>query len=322
MSEKKIPVTIIINVYNGDAYLEEAIESVRNQTFKDFKLLIFDNCSTDNTAQIANKYVHLDSRVLHVLNTDFCSLGEARQRAIDKTTTTFVGFLDSDDIMLPDSLEKRMNKIQSNPDFITCICGHHNYLNNKIIATYLPNFKADNQLSFLLLESGIMPSGMLINREKLLSSNVIFDTNLKTSEEVLFALELCMHGLLCAVEEPLFYYRIHESSLTANNLDRFYFEREYVFNKLQTKYPDQLKGYEKEWAVAKSRINYYKAQYLFSQNKNKEARIELGEVSHVSILYRILYSVSFVPPLWRFLHTPKVKLALQKIALSTLKSGV
>ena len=59
----KPDISLIMSVYNGEDYLSEAIESVLNQTFKSFELIIINDCSTDSTPEILSKYEKLDKRV-------------------------------------------------------------------------------------------------------------------------------------------------------------------------------------------------------------------------------------------------------------------
>lgn len=99
-------VSIIINVRNGAPYLRAALDSVMAQSFTDWELIAWDDCSTDNSAAIIAEFG--DPRVRYYLSPDDTPLGEARNRAIGRATGEWLAFLDQDDIWLPRKLEKQM----------------------------------------------------------------------------------------------------------------------------------------------------------------------------------------------------------------------
>jgi glycosyltransferase involved in cell wall biosynthesis len=98
-------ISVIINVRNGAQYLREAIDSVLAQTFVDWELVLWDDCSTDDSAKIIAEY--RDPRIHYHLSADDTPLGEARNRAIAHATGEWLAFLDQDDIWLPRKLEKQ-----------------------------------------------------------------------------------------------------------------------------------------------------------------------------------------------------------------------
>ncbi len=99
-------VSVIINVRNGAQYLREAIDSVLAQTFADWELVLWDDCSTDDSAKIIAEY-H-DPRIRYYLSSEDTPLGEARNRAIALATGEWLAFLDQDDIWLPRKLERQL----------------------------------------------------------------------------------------------------------------------------------------------------------------------------------------------------------------------
>jgi len=111
------PVTIIINLYNGAATLAEAIDSVLAQiplSGTDWELLIWDDCSTDGSAEVVHRYG--DQRIRYVCSDVQVPLGQARQRAIDAARGDWIAFLDQDDIWLPRKLELQLAQARKNPD--------------------------------------------------------------------------------------------------------------------------------------------------------------------------------------------------------------
>ena len=101
--EQKSCVSIIMNCYNGEKYLREAIDSVYAQSYKHWEIIFWDNASTDRTSQIAQSY---DSRLRYFRAKVNTHLGPARNMALEKAKTTYIAFLDSDDIYLPNTLSR------------------------------------------------------------------------------------------------------------------------------------------------------------------------------------------------------------------------
>ena len=96
-------VSIIMNCYNGEAYLCESIESVLSQTYKNWELIFWDNKSVDKSAEIFKSYK--DKRFKYYYAPQHTLLYEARNQAIEKSSGEFVAFLDTDDFWAKDKLE-------------------------------------------------------------------------------------------------------------------------------------------------------------------------------------------------------------------------
>jgi glycosyltransferase involved in cell wall biosynthesis len=109
-------VSIIMNVRNGAAFLREALDSVISQTFADWELIVWDDCSTDDSAKIVGEY--RDPRIRYFLSPDDTPLGEARNRAIQQASGEWLAFLDQDDIWLPHKLQSQMALADDNVGII------------------------------------------------------------------------------------------------------------------------------------------------------------------------------------------------------------
>jgi glycosyltransferase involved in cell wall biosynthesis len=99
-------ISVILNVRNGSAFLHEALDSVLAQTFADWELIVWDDRSTDTSAQIVAAYS--DHRIHYHLAPEETPLGKARDLAIRQANGEWLAFIDQDDLWLPDKLEKQM----------------------------------------------------------------------------------------------------------------------------------------------------------------------------------------------------------------------
>lgn len=102
-------ISIIVPCYNSQAYIKQAIDSVRAQIYSDWELIIVDDCSTDNSAAIIQEYIRNDNRIKY-LKTKKPSGSPTlpRNMGIEAAKGRFIAFLDSDDAWLPDKLEKQV----------------------------------------------------------------------------------------------------------------------------------------------------------------------------------------------------------------------
>ncbi len=100
-------VSIVMPSYNTGKYIAEAIESVINQTYKNWELLIVDDCSTDNTDEIVEPYL-TDARIKYFKNKMNSGAAVSRNKALRESKGKWIAFLDSDDLWLPYKLEKQI----------------------------------------------------------------------------------------------------------------------------------------------------------------------------------------------------------------------
>ena len=106
-------VSIIVNVRNGASTLREALDSVMAQTFSDWEVIVWDDCSTDASANIVARFA--DSRIHYFLSPEETSLGKARDNAIRQARGEWLAFLDQDDLWMPRKLELQMGLVNSHP---------------------------------------------------------------------------------------------------------------------------------------------------------------------------------------------------------------
>lgn len=107
-------VSVITASYNAARFIGETIESVLNQTYIDLELIIVDDCSTDNTEEIVNKYIEKDDRIRFYKLESNSGAAVVRNTAIEKSKGRFVAFLDSDDIWDREKLEKQIKFMRNN----------------------------------------------------------------------------------------------------------------------------------------------------------------------------------------------------------------
>lgn len=107
-------VSIVTPVYNGEQYLAEAIESALAQTYRNFELLIINDGSTDNSKAIITSY--LNNSKIHYFEQQNAGVAAARNLALRNANGKYIGFLDQDDLWLPDKLSTQIQYLETNPE--------------------------------------------------------------------------------------------------------------------------------------------------------------------------------------------------------------
>ena len=113
-------ISIITPTYNCAKYIGETIESVINQTYKNWEMIIVDDCSTDNTKEIISNYSSKDMRIKYYCLEINSGAAIARTKAIELAKGNYIAFLDSDDLWLPNKLEYQLNVMKKNMWNFTC----------------------------------------------------------------------------------------------------------------------------------------------------------------------------------------------------------
>ena len=118
-SFNKDKVSVVMCTYNGEKYLKESIESVINQTYSNWELMIVDDGSTDNTKNIISCFMNNDSRIKYFYQNNLSS-SSARNIGISHSTGRYIAFLDSDDLWCSDFLEKQLAFMERNKAHCAC----------------------------------------------------------------------------------------------------------------------------------------------------------------------------------------------------------
>lgn len=148
-------ISIIVPVYNGSQFIAEALQSIFDQSFKDYEIVVVDDGSTDETRQIVEKYQ--DS--ITYLYQKKAGAGRARNLGVEKTNRKFIAFLDADDYWVSDKLEKQYNFLLENDD-VDAVFGYTKQVSQTDWKTKEIMEKKTDKLS-----AAHLPSTMLIRRD-------------------------------------------------------------------------------------------------------------------------------------------------------------
>ncbi len=209
-------VSIIIPAYNAGKFISETIDSVLNQSYNNWEMIIVNDGSKDNTGDIINNYATKDKRI-SVITKENTGVSETRNKGIAALKGEFAAFLDSDDVWLRDNLQKKIDCLINNPGidyvFSNMLQADEN-LQNQIPA---PVGKDTNILEDLLLWNGEVipgPSSNLLIRKKCLDSGIRFDKRLTTIADQNFTVQLATKFKGKLINEALWIYRVLPGSMS------------------------------------------------------------------------------------------------------------
>lgn len=115
-THEKLPhVSVLMPAYNTEKYIEKAIKSILEQTFKDFEFIIIDDCSTDETWNIIKKIQKNDKRIICIHHQKNVKIPATRNELVMKAQGAYIAWQDADDISMPDRLELQFSHLEKNP---------------------------------------------------------------------------------------------------------------------------------------------------------------------------------------------------------------
>ncbi|MGN1063588.1 MAG: glycosyltransferase family 2 protein [Alphaproteobacteria bacterium] len=200
LCQKRPTVSVVMPVYNRADTVGEAIESILNQTYRDFEFIIVDDGSTDNTPTVLKEYADKDSRIRIITHPENRGISAARNTAQEKARGTWLAIMDSDDVALPIRLEKQLTALAQNPD-IDALTAAWETLEKGVKKEWLKNPK---EYSFVEYQ-GRFPVGMfftncyanvpaLIRRDFVKKHGITYKTDLSVGEDYDYWLQMIFAG--------------------------------------------------------------------------------------------------------------------------------
>ncbi len=166
LNTKELLVSVIMAAKNVEKYISEAIDSVINQTYKNWELIIVDDGSNDTTLSIINSYIKNDSRIKIIRNEKSLGQAIARNTAVKNSSGDFLAILDADDIAMPDRIMEQVLFLGNNPN-VSAVGGHAEIIdeNGKSLGIKRKALNIDAIRFSLLLQNQFIHSTMMIRRD-------------------------------------------------------------------------------------------------------------------------------------------------------------
>lgn len=208
-------VSIITPVYNCEKLLSKTIECVISQTYKNWELLLVDDCSKDNSAKIAKEYAKKDKRVKYIKLEKNSGAAIARNTALENSKGRFIAYLDSDDLWKPEKLEKQVNFMKENNYAFTCTDYEKIDENGKSLNKIIKIPKKVNYNLFLR-NTIIQTVGVMVDTS-ITGKDVLVMPNIRRRQDAATWCQILKAGYDCyELPENLSYYRVVSNSLSSN----------------------------------------------------------------------------------------------------------
>jgi len=263
-------VDILISTYNGEKYITELLDSILSQSFKDFKIIIRDDCSDDNTVKIINEYINKYPLKICIINNDLVRLKPKNsfEALLKYSNAKYIMFCDQDDYWLPNKIEKTLIKMieveKEKPNLPVLICTDLIVVNNhlKILHKSFWNYSKINPKNVrdtyrLAINNPVVGCTVMIN-------NIAKNFVLPFPEKALMhdhwiALKISIYGHIAYLSEPSILYRQHNYNEVGAKETNFKYYLKRIFSieilKQNIKVLKMLK-------VLDLNINYFKFFYL------------------------------------------------------------
>lgn len=233
-------VSVVMSAYNSVRFIREAIESILNQTYQDFELIIVDDGSTDETLPIAASYAERDSRV-RVIRANHGGQSRARNTGIQHAQSDWVAIMDADDVSLPTRLEKQLKAAGENPKVVAWgAYAYHIDSAGRILSVSRTGPSTEEEFHDLRRRARgftIIHSTALL-RKAIVQKAGGYDARFDCAEDLELLDRMAEYGPILAIPRPLALFRIHASS---NTMQRF-FEQQFFTRYVQARLRARLSG--------------------------------------------------------------------------------
>jgi glycosyltransferase involved in cell wall biosynthesis len=212
--------------YNHEKYISEAIESVLNQTFADFELIITDDASVDRSKEIIQAYAKKDDRIRAYYHNENKGIAKTMNDGLEAAKGKFIALFSSDDVWVENKLEKQLQVLSETEDLVVWSEGL--VIDASRVPTgelftkkhgALDRRKSGNIFNELLKGNYICGQSVILKRENV--KDIKFDEQLKYLNDYKFMVELARRYEFYFIQEPLAMYRIHGKNSTLSNKDEW-----------------------------------------------------------------------------------------------------
>ena len=234
-----VAISIVIPVYNVEMYISKTLNSLINQTFKNFEIIVVNDGSSDSTREIAEEILKESNLNYTLINQRNCGVSSARNAGLKKARGEYIYFIDGDDWAEPTLLYELYNQAQlTKADIVFCGYDHVDINGERkdkgVFKRYLNSAYTDGKEAarkMLCEEIWIWINSGLYRRSILKENNIVFDPSFKYNEDVLFTLRaLYVSDKVTCVQKELVHYLKRDDS-AINTANQNYIQLVYALEK-------------------------------------------------------------------------------------------
>ncbi len=210
MSQTRPLVTIVLPTYNGEQYLSKAIQSIKNQSYKNWELIIVDDCSTDNTNKIAREYESEDNRIRLIKNETNLKLPASLNKGFSNAKGEYYTWTSDDNEYYPEALEKMVEFLEKNTDY-GMVYARTNMEKDGKIQPYTWCDQATTAINLLEIS---VPGACFLYRSNLAKEIGLYDEKLFLNEDHDYWLRIFLKTPIGNLSDILYLYRLTSTGLT------------------------------------------------------------------------------------------------------------
>lgn len=210
-------VSVLMPGYNAEKYVGESIQSILDQSFKDFEFIIIDDCSKDKTWEIINDFAKKDDRIVVFKNEKNLGIAENRNKLISKANGKYVVWQDADDISLPERIEHQYNFMESHLD-VGISGGWLQFFNEKGNITIQKYDSNDHNLRKNIFKFSPIAQPASVIRKEVFNKVGNYDTTLRQAEDLDMSFRIGQYYKFANLQEVLVKYRRHGDSVSFNKI--------------------------------------------------------------------------------------------------------
>lgn len=207
-------ISVVMPAYNSEKYIGEAIESILNQTFTDFELLVLnDSPNNKELEKIVKDYAKKDKRVKYMKNPKNLGVTESRNKLLKACTGEFIACMDSDDISMPTRFQKQIEYMEKHPECGVLGTGY------KLFGTEEYTKKFPEKITILRLLQGctIANPSVLMRKSVLDKNNITYDNNYNWCEDYEFWSRVVFFTEIHNLDDILLKYRWHGENISVEH---------------------------------------------------------------------------------------------------------
>lgn len=268
-------VSIVLPTYNGEKYIKEAINAIINQTYKNWELIVVNDCSTDSTLKIVNEYTKKDTRIRVISNETNKKVPASLNIGFNEAKGEYYTWTSDDNYYYPNAIEKMINFLENNQEYgmvyTSCDILSINKKTNKITANKPPKLES-------FLEGNIFGACFLY-RKNVAKSIGKYSEKWHLADDYDYFLRIALRYKIANLNEVLYAYRKHPNALTAKHMN----ESALVAIKITTCYQNEfLEKFPNNQEMIKRIIG----RRIALLNKDEKELINLLKSENKKILYR------------------------------------
>ncbi|WP_353164627.1 glycosyltransferase family 2 protein [Empedobacter brevis] len=267
--EKKLKASIVMSVYNSSLYLDKSIESIINQTYKNFQFIIINDCSTDNSLQIIERYANIDNRITIINNKENIGVSKSCNYAIKEVSKeNIIIRMDSDDIAKSNRVEKLIHFLEQNSN-VVAVGSNADFIDmdgDYISTSNLP-LTNDKILKSLLKRATFINPTVAFRRDAFIQVGGYYEPIKHYFEDYMLWWQFSRIGDLAMLPESLLNYRIVMNSISSIQISKEYkyLERKIAYKGFATE--EELSFITSEKSVKSNPKNSELAYYLILAQK-------------------------------------------------------